>query len=44
MLTLAFLAAVVLATRLLGTWAGLAVFVLLSAGAIWWIVAGRRAT
>ncbi|HEU5212277.1 MAG TPA: hypothetical protein VFU10_05865 [Gaiellaceae bacterium] len=43
-LTLAFFAAVVLASVLLGPWAGLAAFIALSAAAVWWIVASRGTT
>jgi len=43
-LTLAFFAAVALASVLVGPWAGLAVFIVLAAGAVWWIVASRRTT
>jgi hypothetical protein len=42
-LTLGFFAAIVVATVLLGTLAGLLVFVALTAAAVWWILAGRRA-
>lgn len=41
MLTLAFFAVIVLATAVVGTWAGLVVFLALTAAAIWWIVASR---
>ena len=43
-LTLAFFAAVALASVLLGPWAGLAVFLVLSAAAVWWIAASRGTT
>jgi hypothetical protein len=41
-LTLAFFGAIVVATALLGRWAGVIVLLLLSAGAVWWIAASRR--
>ncbi len=42
LLAIGFFAAIVIASVILGSWAGLAVFVGLIAAGIWWTVRARR--
>lgn len=42
LLAIGFFAAIVIATTVLGSWAGLAVFVGLVAAGVWWILRARR--
>ena len=42
LLAIGFFAAIVIATAVLGTWAGLVVFLGLAAAGIWWAIRARR--